>query len=72
MSLFECLKCHAVDNTALTDYWMRTTGYGQAKGPALCSECSEGKWHGQFPKRTRAEAGYITGKDGFLHTPERG
>jgi hypothetical protein len=49
MPLYECSACHGVENTALSNYWMR-----KAKGLALlCSQCDPaiGKWHGQFVKR---------------------
>lgn len=36
MPLYECTRCHAVDNTALTNFWCDTTLDGK---PALCSEC---------------------------------
>lgn len=54
MPLFECTKCHVVDNTALTNFWMTLLPDG---GPALCSECDLeiGKWHGQFPRTPAAE-----------------
>jgi hypothetical protein len=70
MPLFECSKCHCVENTALGAYWWL---FGRGL-PVLCSECDpenpEGKWHGQFPKQTVAEAGFIQGNDGFLYRPE--
>jgi len=61
MPLFECQKCHCVENTALSDgYWMnRTEG-----GPLHCSECATGTWHGRFPKRS-AE-GMLIDQDGHL------
>lgn len=54
MPLYECSNCHAVENTALTNFWWDVTHDGK---PALCSECDPqiGKWHGQFPKITAAE-----------------
>lgn len=54
MPLYECSKCHAVENTALTNFWWKTNGEG---APALCSECDPGigVWHGRFPKITVAE-----------------
>lgn len=66
MPLFECTKCGAMDNTALTTgYW-----YAHSKGrPVLCSECADGKWHGQFPKRTPKEAGYEMGPHGLQRVP---
>jgi hypothetical protein len=48
MPIFECSKCHCAENTAVGDYWVR-----HSKGkPVLCSECSTGKWHGHFEKRS--------------------
>jgi hypothetical protein len=53
MPLYECSKCHAVENTALTNFWM---DLGKDR-PPLCSACDPdiGKWHGKFDKRTLAE-----------------
>ncbi|HWT30767.1 MAG TPA: hypothetical protein VN240_07040 [Propylenella sp.] len=53
MPLFECETCHAVENTALANFWQATC----EKRPALCSACDPeiGKWHGQFEKLTREE-----------------
>jgi hypothetical protein len=71
MSLFECPKCGAVENTATGEYWTSTypTNSPHYK-PARCSECATGKWHGEFPKRTVKEAGYIHGDDGYLYSPD--
>ena len=54
MPIFECSKCHAVDNTALTNFWWNTL---QENKPALCSECDPdiAKWHGQFPKTSASD-----------------
>jgi hypothetical protein len=51
--LYECSKCHAVENTALTNFWMDLN----EDRPALCSACDPdiGEWHGKFEKRTMAE-----------------
>lgn len=53
MPLFECSRCHSVDNTAMGNFWF--TVYHE-KLPALCTACDPqiGEWHGQFP-RTRYE-----------------
>jgi hypothetical protein len=53
MPLFECTKCHVVDNTALTNFWMTRAD----KTKALCSQCDPeiGKWHGRFPRRMASE-----------------
>lgn len=56
MSLFECPKCHCIENTAVGHYW------GQ-KEPC-CSECHTGEWHGRFPKR--AAEGMLIDQNGGL------
>jgi hypothetical protein len=64
VSLFECTRCHAVENTALAGagYWLNS-----AEGkPVLCSECVSGKWHGQFEKKLVGETRYVTVTDGPL------
>lgn len=63
MPAFKCSQCTAVENTATSDYWTRL----MEKKPALCSECSEGTWHGRFPKMTVAERGLVERSDGFLY-----
>jgi hypothetical protein len=68
MPLFECTKCHCVENTGLSSYFARELeAYerGEAFEPK-CSECETGTWHGQFPKRPVAETQYIQ-KGQFLH-----
>lgn len=60
MPLFNCSKCNCVENTACGDYWMRKDD----DEPVLCSECSTGTWHGEFPKASAV--GYLVGSDGFL------
>lgn len=54
MPLYECSVCHAVENTALTNFWWDVM---RDKKPALCSECDPeiGTWHGHFPKTTVEE-----------------
>lgn len=61
MSIFECSKCHCVENTACCGYNYR------GDNPALCSECDPafGKWHGIFEKKSAV--GYLLGNDGFLY-----
>lgn len=60
MPLFQCQGCGARENTALGDYWCAET--------KLCSECSTGKWHGEFDKIDAAAEGYFT--DGqFIYGP---
>jgi hypothetical protein len=66
MPLFECEKCHCVENTALCHYWSRF--YNDRTGEALCSECDPSikKWHGRFPKRNINETRYKLNNRGFL------
>ena len=54
MPLYECSKCHSVENTALTNFWWEHLHEGN---PALCSACDPeiGEWHGRFPRITAAE-----------------
>jgi len=54
MSLFRCVQCGCVENTATSRFWFR------GDGPALCSECDPqiGRWHGIFEKVDADEAGY--------------
>jgi hypothetical protein len=54
MGLFVCSECRAVDNTAVTNWAVRTA----RRLPPLCSECDPdiGEWHGRFPKRPFTEA----------------
>lgn len=64
MPLFKCMKCHAVENTALCDY-----AVARHEGrDALCSECATGAWHGRFPKRSAV--GMNVASDGFLYSDE--
>lgn len=49
MSLFVCDECGSVDNTALTNFWLRKQE--NVEGRALCSACGpRGRWHGCFPR----------------------
>ncbi len=55
MPLFECEKCHCVDNTAAgNNFWVDHHRHG---GPALCAECDPkiGKWHDIFAKKPVSE-----------------
>lgn len=54
MPLYECSNCHAVENTALTNFWH--DHMFECK-PALCSACDPqiGQWHGKFEKLTISE-----------------
>lgn len=53
MPLYECERCHCVENTALTNFW---ESLAEGK-PRLCSECDPeiGRWHGSFPKISMTE-----------------
>lgn len=69
MPLYACSGCDGYDNTALTNYYHRR-GDGL---PLLCSACDPdiGKWHGQFPRRSRADAGLtFVDSRGHLWTEE--
>ena len=61
MPLFACTSCDAIDNTAISGYWEQQLDAHHAKVEfqPKCSECHSGKWHGEFPKRSAKEAGYI-------------
>lgn len=58
MSLYQCEKCGAKENTALGAYWSRDI--------KLCSECSTGEWHGQFRKVILPLGMFVTNRDGNL------
>lgn len=64
MSLFECTKCHCVENTSLSYYWEAAL----RKAEPLCSECDPdiGEWHGEFPKQNIADTKYKVNEEGFL------
>lgn len=64
MSLYQCSKCGAVENTACGHYHSRDMDWWpeEYRGKKLCSECGPptfsdgkptefGKWHGRFEKR---------------------
>lgn len=64
MPLFECSKCGAIDNTAISGYWEQQMNYFEAQRDLKdfkpeCSECFTGTWHGEFPKKLAKEEGYI-------------
>jgi alpha-amylase/alpha-mannosidase (GH57 family) len=48
MPLFLCDKCGVIENTALSNYWVKDQTDGDK---ALCSECSGDGWHGTFPRQ---------------------
>jgi hypothetical protein len=71
MPLFECTKCHCVENTALSSYWRQEMGaheQGETFEP-VCSECETGAWHGKFEKRLVSATAYVR-KGQFLHHPD--
>ena len=63
MPLFECTECHALENTALCNYWTRAfDGL-----PPVCSACDPElkRWHGLFDKRETTDED--RGEPGFRH-----
>jgi hypothetical protein len=64
MSLYQCEKCGAMENTALGAYWLREV--------KLCSECDTGTWHGRFKKIMLPMGMFVTNKDGNLAHKETG
>lgn len=48
MGAFVCDSCGCLENTALSNYWIRKKG-----SPALCSECDPKikRWHGCFERK---------------------
>lgn len=66
MSLYQCTKCGARENTACGHYW------AAEEGKALCSECHTGTWHGKFPKIILPIGMFITDRHGNLAHKETG
>ena len=66
MPLYECMKCHVIENTAIGGYWEQQLDAHEKSRPfqPLCSLCYSGQWHGQFD-RTPA-AGMLIDQRGFL------
>jgi hypothetical protein len=64
MPLFKCAKCHAIENTALSNH---AVDWCEGRDP-ICSECETGRWHGRFPKRHAV--GMNLASDGFLYSDE--
>ena len=64
MSCFQCSKCGCVEDTALCHYWSACI---QETAP-VCSACDPkiGKWHGEFPRQSLAQGGWVREKHGFL------
>jgi hypothetical protein len=53
MPLFNCTKCGAVENTALSNYWVDQCRRDKsAPFEPRCSECDPriGVWHGRFAR----------------------
>jgi hypothetical protein len=63
MPLFICDRCHCVDNTATSDFWLQARSRSPER---LCTECRTGIWHDRFPKAPHAGQRVIWPKD---HTP---
>lgn len=72
MPLFACASCDAIDNTAISEYWVQQLEAHDAgrKFEPKCSECRTGKWHGKFPKRFAKVEGYIPKMSRFIMPKE--
>lgn len=71
MPLFECTKCGTVDNTAMGGYWCSTLSEtNEMYSPALCVECKDGTWHGEFPKQKLTGTDMVLASDGFVYHEE--
>lgn len=73
MSTFICTRCGAIENTAMSDYWL----YAIKGKPPICSKCSNGKWHGKFERMHRSSIGVEAllegqeqGKGDFINAKE--
>ena len=64
MSLFQCEKCGARENTALAQNWL--------DGCEICSECRTGIWHGVFEKIVLPMGMFKTASNGNLEHIETG
>ena len=77
MSLYQCEKCGAIENTALGFYHSRNMDIWpkEFEGKKLCSECGPtsykdgkpteyGKWHGRFNKSIHPLDTLYTDKQG--------
>ncbi len=66
MSLFRCETCGCFENTALSNWAIRSLH----KQPPLCSECDPeiGKWHGEWPKKS--SDGMFVGPMNLYHAVE--
>ena len=65
MSIFRCVECGVVENTACSNFWSR-----EDKFKVLCSQCDPEtkKWHNVFPRQSAK--GYVLASDGFLYHKE--
>lgn len=67
MSLYRCTRCDVVENTATGGYWMQQIEAHEKEllFRPLCSQCSTGEWHNEFP-REGVSAEWVTDGRGFL------
>lgn len=77
MSLFQCDKCGVIENTALTSGYHgwsekfgraanRRIAHGLKPGGKYCSECMDGKWHGEFEQKFYRVGTKHTDRDGNI------
>ena len=64
MSLFQCERCGARENTALAQNWL--------DDGEICSECRTGQWHGVFEKIVLPKGMFVTDRQGNLAHKETG
>lgn len=69
MPVFKCSQCGVMENTATSNYVMRTM---IGKKPPLCSQCDPaiGRWHGRFERKKPKDKGLVIGPDGYVYHPE--
>lgn len=65
MSIYICIKCGSIENTAVGGYYQNL----RAGIPVMCSECNTGKWHKVFEKKFWNDASY--GVDKLLALEEQ-
>lgn len=67
MPLFQCAQCGCVENSALANYWQRTS----ERLPLLCSACDPtiARWHNRFPQRSAV--GMLVDAAGHLWHPRQ-
>ena len=77
MSLYQCYECGCLENTALSNFWVRMAdSEGKWRGVAsqpwmLCSACEPRirKWHGEFDRIFLPKGEFHTNGQGNLeHT----